>query len=226
MKFTIFILSIILLMGCQVKNEPYSVVTDKVLTYNYMEKEIFHDSQINKRAPPPRTADDFIALQKSARGGNPDSYYLLARLYFRDSICNVRAQRDSEYDKNCEIAFKFYHKTLEINSNHSMALHLIGASYQWGWGVKKDLARAIPFYERAAELGNVSSCHNLFDIYIIGNGDIVKNIEKAKYYAEKAANSGSEKYKYVIDNWSDALIHWQMIEEEEKEVEDNNVVLD
>ena len=204
-------------MGCQMKSEPYSIATEKMLTYYYVDDELLLDSQINKRAPPPRTEDDFIALQKRARTGDADSYYLLARLYLRDSICNVRAKRDSEYDKNCEIAFNFNYKVLELNPKHSLALHLIGASYQWGWGVKKDLTRAILFYEQAAELGNGLSCHNLYMIYIIGENEIGKNIEKAYYYAKKAADIGSEKYQYYIDNWNDVLIYWQKVEEEENE---------
>ena len=57
-------------------------------------------------------------------------------------------------------------------------------------GIKKDTKKAFELFERAADLGNVTALEELAVVYVHGNV-VTKCFDKARYYAEKAANQGA-----------------------------------
>ena len=57
-------------------------------------------------------------------------------------------------------------------------------------GIKKDTKKAFELFERAADLGNVTALEELALMYVHGNV-VTKCFDKARYYAEKAANQGA-----------------------------------
>ncbi|OOF55209.1 hypothetical protein BKK56_07155 [Rodentibacter genomosp. 2] len=199
MKSIISFILCIILLGCSINKIENNIATEKMLTFKYQDSEVFHDHNIENTTPPPRTQEEFVALQKKALSGDANSNYLLGRLYLSDSICNTA--KEDIYDDNCEKAFHFFQKAVELNKYHSLALQWLGASYQWGMGTKRDWSKAIYFYERGAELGNLMSLNNLFVIYAGGLGGITRDLKKAKEYAQKSVSYGSKLYRQYIDNW-------------------------
>ncbi|MDU8924736.1 tetratricopeptide repeat protein [Pasteurellaceae bacterium LIM206] len=177
----------------------HNIATEKMLQYQYQDSEIYHDRNITKHTPPPRTQNEFSTLWKQSLSGDSNSTYLLGRLYFSDSVCNKGVRNTS--DKHCIIAFHFFKKAIEQNPYHSLALQWVGACYEFGMGIEQNWKKAIYYYERGAALGNLMSLNNLFVIYAGGLGNIPRDLTKAKYYAKTAAEHGSELYSQYIDNW-------------------------
>ncbi len=69
----------------------------------------------------------------------------------------------------------------------------MGAFYENGIVVKKDLNRAIELYAKACNSGDASSCSNLGHIYALGKG-VKPNIPKALELLKKACEGGSKKW--------------------------------
>lgn len=65
----------------------------------------------------------------------------------------------------------------------------LGNEYERGIFLKKDYEKAIYWYTKAAEAGNVNAQLSLSDIYFEGRG-IKKNLEKAEYWTLKAQELG------------------------------------
>jgi TPR repeat protein len=65
--------------------------------------------------------------------------------------------------------------------------------YEYGHGVKKDLNKALEYYRRAAEAGNVLSQKRMADFYYYGQ--LVKQDFKAafEWYKKAAAQQNSER---------------------------------
>jgi len=61
----------------------------------------------------------------------------------------------------------------------------MGVFYHLGFGVPKNLTKAVEYLTRSAKTGNGQSCYQLAILYINEEGDF-KNIKKAYSYFEKA----------------------------------------
>lgn len=67
----------------------------------------------------------------------------------------------------------------------------LGFMYQQGYGVTRDNTKAIEWYRKAAELGNVKALNNLGNIYSSGNDIEKNNTEALKWYRKAAAKNDS-----------------------------------
>lgn len=72
---------------------------------------------------------------------------------------------------------------------NSSLFKYFGGVYEHGISVKKDYEKAVYWYTKAAEAGNVNAQLSLSDIYFEGRG-LKKNLEKAEYWTLKAQELG------------------------------------
>lgn len=77
-----------------------------------------------------------------------------------------------------------------VDRAHPVATGMLGLAYQLGAGVEQDAERAISLYQRAVELGDAYSAHNLGRLYMNGTEDVEANIELSNIYYNLAKEMG------------------------------------
>lgn len=74
------------------------------------------------------------------------------------------------------------------DGGYDVALYEMGRAYEFGTrGVMKDQTKAIDWYEKAAERGNIQAQYFLAEKYERGDG-VPKDIDKALFWMRKAAD--------------------------------------
>ena len=110
--------------------------------------------------------------------------------YFYNTIYNISKDRELflSYwvlqNSNEEISQLLYEKA--ARSNNDEILLLLGKKFQW-----KNPTKAVEYYKRSAELGNVEGQYQIGRAYLYGNG-VQKNNAQARLWLEKAANNGHQ----------------------------------
>lgn len=95
----------------------------------------------------------------------------------------------SEEKKDYEEAFKYFEKAANLGNSHSLSE--IAKCYEFGWGVPKDLDKAIEYYLKSGNSEKASSVyHHLGWIFEQGKG-VEKDEKKAVEYYKKAADLGN-----------------------------------
>ena len=85
-----------------------------------------------------------------------------------------------------------------IDLNDALALNNMGCHYAEGQlGLPQDMAKALEFWHRAAELGNSSAYYAIGNAYHIGNG-VEGDEKKAMHYWELAAMRGHVKARHNL----------------------------
>ncbi|MCD8367240.1 MAG: sel1 repeat family protein, partial [Clostridiales bacterium] len=69
--------------------------------------------------------------------------------------------------------------------------------YDNGEGVRQDKAKAVYWYEKAAQQGDAKAQYNLGVCYYNGEG-VTRNRTKAKEWFQKAADQGVEQAKAIL----------------------------
>lgn len=86
---------------------------------------------------------------------------------------------------NEDIAFKLFEKAA---TDHIQALDNLGRCYENGWGVEKDVARAIDYYTMAGDAGYMLGYFHIGELYERGHPpEFPKNVDKAVNWYIKAA---------------------------------------
>ena len=67
---------------------------------------------------------------------------------------------------------------------------MLGCCYRRGWGVEYDMASAVKWWQKAADLGDGYATDRIGDCYSNGNGGLPEDAEKAFEYYQKAADGG------------------------------------
>lgn len=70
------------------------------------------------------------------------------------------------------------------------ALSMFGSCYQHGWGVDCDMASAVEWWQKAADMGDAYAADRLGYCYSLGQGGLPKDAERAFAYYLKAADGG------------------------------------
>lgn len=110
--------------------------------------------------------------------------------YFYNTIYNISKDRELFLsfwvlqNSNEKISQLLYEKA--ARSNNDEVLLLLGNKYQW-----KNPTKAVEYYKRSAELGNVEGQYQIGRAYLYGNG-VQKNNAQARLWLEKAANNGHQ----------------------------------
>lgn len=105
-----------------------------------------------------------------------------------------RAYDNGDYDE----AFTCYKKAAV--EGDPAAFSGLGACYFQGRGVEKDIKKALLWYEKAAEQGNVQAQRETANIYAGAPDMALKNVERQAYWYEKAAGQGDAFSQYAIGN--------------------------
>ncbi|PKY24452.1 HCP-like protein [Rhizophagus irregularis] len=98
----------------------------------------------------------------------------------------VRKQHVFDYINNHKLKLNEIYKWLLNNQNDSNSIYFLGYFNYHGIEVKVNKQRALEFYQKAANLGNIIAQHNLSSMYIDGEG-VDKNYGKAFELSEKLA---------------------------------------
>ena len=145
-------------------------------------------------------------LEKACNSNHAQSYYVISKLYFEGSVGN-------KSDEDLEYAFKNAEKAYELGS--VAAINELGQFYLNGlYPVKKDINKAIKYFEEAAEHKYSYAYNNLGKIY-----EDKKDLNKAYEYYTLAYNLGNswaanklgererlnKNYKEAFKYYNDAL---------------------
>lgn len=114
--------------------------------------------------------------KKSHPGPTPEQMYLKARKYHLNS-------GSKSYDK----AMQWYLKAAD--KGHAASMSSIGAMYEYGEGVRRDVVQAAKWYRRAAEKGHPAAMHNLGVMYAHGKG-VARDSAQAIQWYRQAADHG------------------------------------
>jgi len=94
--------------------------------------------------------------------------------------------RDQEHNE----AVKRFKELAESDGEHqAIAMYMVGICYTNGRGVAKDEAKAVEWYEKAAEKGDSGAMNNLGNCYRNGYG-VDKDEAKAFEWYDKATEKG------------------------------------
>jgi TPR repeat protein len=127
----------------------------------------------------------------------------LVNFYFKEvnegKVEKVRKQHVFDYINNHKLKFNEIYRWLLNNQNDPNSIYLLGYFNYHGIEVEINKQRALEFYHKAVNLGNVVAQHSLSSMYIDGEG-VDKNYGKAfeltKKLAEKGYVSGINKLGY------------------------------
>jgi hypothetical protein len=93
---------------------------------------------------------------------------------------------------------KYWAKDIKPDDKRHWLLNGLAGSYESGTdGLKKNTNKALILYQRSAELGNRRSQDMMAQFHFYGLS-VPKCLQKARYYAEKAANQGEVTSQYIL----------------------------
>ena len=158
-----------------------------------------------KYAPRPKTQQDVVGLFKKGEKENDEySNYALFSLFSVGCFKLGKPYQEARAEEECNIANYFLQQTLEINPNNVVALYYSATNYKNGYGVKKDILKAIDYYDKAYRIGGnkiFAAIDPLFVIYFYGKRGVQQDLNKAKHHIEIAAKNGGQKHQHFLTNW-------------------------
>lgn len=121
-----------------------------------------------------------ILLNKSLKQNQPQAFFIMGTLY---------AEGDKIFKRNDKKAFEFYLQA--ANLGHGKAQNNVATWYFNGRFINKDSEEAVRWFLRAANENNIpESMYALSQIYGKGTKDISQDLEKSRYWLEKAKENG------------------------------------
>lgn len=134
-------------------------------------------------------------FEKGVAKENARCMRVLGRSYCPD-IKDFENNNDKAYELISN-AYSIAEKTKDQDIMRGAANN-IGFCYYYGYGVPKDMNKAIEWFTKAAEAGDNTSIDNLGTIYYYGNNGIPKDFNKAFYWANKASKAGILRGKFLV----------------------------
>lgn len=126
------------------------------------------------------TVEGFYLLKKAAERGDTESMFYLGTLY----VVDHKLKDEKE-------AFRWI--SMAAGKGWIPAIRQLGVLYRSGFGVEKNIEKALRNLERASKEGDYSASEILADMYRNGEVDGIKDFEKSRMYLMKAALDGSQK---------------------------------
>ncbi|HGD3320211.1 TPA: tetratricopeptide repeat protein [Proteus mirabilis] len=211
--FNILFFGLLIISNSSIGDE-YPIITDKMLSSGYNKLELQYDPQLPLITPYPENKElVYPLIDKAKKNNNSNDSYLIASIFFV-GCTNLKYKITHESDKNqCELSRNFLKKTLALNPKHGAALFYQAVIFENGYGVEKDISKAIKYYDKACRIkGNkvIIACENLFSIYLHGNKGVPQDLKKAKEYAKWIAENGSQKYQEYIKRWDYILFSLEL----------------
>lgn len=134
-----------------------------------------------------RACNTLAELNHASAGGNAAS------------LANLTEEAKAAAEAAKGIAANYY--MISAEQGDVIGMHWIGVFYHEGFGVAKNIDKAIDFLTRAADQGNAQS---LYQLYLIhsgkeGQSEAHKNVEKAYDYLMRAVTSGVTYFEEIIN---------------------------
>ena len=161
-------------------------------------------------------------IQSAAQSGDKLAYYMMGFLYFygeplvkhdhdeaEKRLLKVYTEYQSGdaasalaelyiYSKEkCDYKKAFEYATIAADNDEKDGYYVLGALYQSGWGVDKNVEIAFENYKMAAALGDERAMNQIGYIFM-GNEGYAENIEQAFYYFNEAAKKGDDAGMYNL----------------------------
>ena len=198
-----------LLLGCNAnENEKYNLMPSyRMLNFNYSSAFLNYDPLISKRTPLPKNQFDFNQLMDNANGGDSNSNLLLFKLFYKDSNCNNVDLNNLKPNSTCLKATQYLTESIKQNENNSLALYELSQLYYRGVVFEKNKEKAISILDTVINKGGKDTllvCDYLVYITLFDGNRKIKDINKARYYADLGSRHGSEKcqkYRNDIDEY-------------------------
>ncbi len=135
----------------------------------------------------------YSLYQQAADAGCPLAYSYIALMYLNGTVPNLSAPDGKK-------AVEFYEKAIAGDSwfDKAHAMNALAILYEKGAGdVPSDMAKAMDWYTKAADLGYPAAICNLGLVYCYGKG-VTQDYAKAKGYYEHAAKRGESMSSYEL----------------------------
>lgn len=139
---------------------------------------------VDTTPPDPNGIAAAYFLKEAADNGHTEAAFQLGHLYFQPPMSKTRTKN---IHQNIEKAMKYF--KIAANNNHSGAQYFLEWIYCYGVGIKRDVAKAIEYGEKAAKSGSENPIFTLMHLYQF---EECQNYERAYYYAVKAAEAQQE----------------------------------
>ena len=195
--FNILFFGLLIISNSSIGDE-YPIITEKMLNSGYNKLELQYDPQLPLITPYPENKElVYPLIEKAKKNNNSNDSYLIASIFFV-GCTNLKYKITHESDKN---------------PKHGAALFYQAVIFENGYGVEKDINKAIKYYDKACRIkGNkvIIACENLFSIYLHGNKGVPQDLNKAKEYAKWIAENGSQKYQEYIKRWDYILFSLEL----------------
>ncbi|WP_158678870.1 tetratricopeptide repeat protein [Pseudoalteromonas sp. T1lg75] len=92
----------------------------------------------------------------------------------------LRYEKADGVEQDYMLARQYYEEAIEAGS--VMAIHNLGALYNWGLGVSVERPRALQLWEQASAQGNMYSSFNMGNAFLNGNGRNQDTMKALDYY--------------------------------------------
>ena len=159
----------------------------------------------------------FNLLKEAEEAGDKFAYYLIGYFYYMGAE-PLLEQNHSEAEKRmlelyqeyengdaaqelaelyafseekCDYKKAFDYATIAAEDDECGGYLVLGSLYLNGWGVEKDVNKALENYKMAAALGDETAMNQIGFIYM-GNDELEANPEQSFYWFNEAAKKGSD----------------------------------
>ena len=204
MKLIFFILSLVFL-ECKAQDLKRGVIMPsyRMLSFNYDSKYLIYEPSINDEYPPPRNEKDFFLLVEKAASGDSNSNLLLFKLFLKDSNCKYFDFKPAMPNFICKKAVNYLIESVNRNPDNNIALFEMSKLHYKGVVLDENINKAYLILDKIIETGGRDSvlvCDYLVEITLFDDERNIKDIDKARYYANLGSKNGSDKCnKYLND---------------------------
>lgn len=165
----------------------------------------------------------FNLLKEAEEAGDKFAYYLIGYFYYMGpeplleqdhseaekrlleyykeyedgAAAQLLAELYTFSEEKCDYKKAFDYATIAAEDDECGGYLVLGSLYLNGWGVEKDINRALENYKMAAAFGNEEAMNNIGFIFM-GNEDIEENPEQSFYWFNEAAKKGHDVGMYNL----------------------------
>lgn len=198
----IFFMLLFVFLECKAKDLKKDVIMPsyRMLSYNYDSKYLTYEPSINDGHPPPRNEKDFFLLVKKANSGDSNSNLLLFKLFIKDSNCRRFSFKPDIPNFLCKKAVDYLIESVNRNPDNNLALFEMSKLYYKGIVLDENEDKANFILDKIIKKGGRNSvlvCDYLVEMTLFDENRNIKDIGKARYYADIGAKNGSEKSKNI-----------------------------
>jgi|GEM_PF-5091477 len=168
---------------------------DLPIPYAFTHKVPVYDEDLALKRP--EQEEDLEKVFNLAIEGDPEASILLWRLYTSHLI----PQSERKYFTG----FHILDKAVSKHPDNAKLNLILGNIYKGDFGIDRDPVKALAYYEKAAENGDVEGYASIALMYVYGRSGLPQDTDKAFEYFKKAAQRGDVESIMIVDNWEGYL---------------------